>query len=88
MLDRFRAPRPDPEDVARVKAWAAGALGLGEDDQITVNEIACTDPACPGLETVILVMRAGEKTRAVKIAGSLVALTRPLVEKAVQEQCS
>jgi hypothetical protein len=82
LLQRLRGPRPDPEDVARVKAWVVDALALGPDDQVTVNEIACADPACPGLETVVLVMASGEKTRAIKIRGGLVTVTRPQVTRA------
>lgn len=81
LLDRFRRPKPDPEDVARVRGWVVAALGLREGDQVTISEIECADPACPGLETVVLVMRAGEKTKAVKIAGSLVTITQPMVAK-------
>ncbi|MFO1146947.1 MAG: hypothetical protein U1E62_01120 [Alsobacter sp.] len=83
LLGRFRQPRQDPEDAARVKGWVREILSLGEADSVAVNEIACTDPACPGLETVILVMRAGEKTAACKSAGSLVVQTRPMIEKAL-----
>ncbi|WP_406854868.1 hypothetical protein ABEG18_20305 [Alsobacter sp. KACC 23698] len=82
LLDRFRRSKPDPEDVARVKGWVIEALALGPDDRVTVNEIACTDPACPGLETVVLVMASGEKTRAVKIKGGLITVTRPQVMRA------
>jgi hypothetical protein len=82
LLQRWRSPRPDPEDVARVKAWVIEALALGPDDHVTVNEIACTDPACPGLETVVLVMASGEKTQALKVKGSLVTLTKPQVASA------
>lgn len=71
--------------MGRVKGWVRETLGLGDDDTVTVNEIACTDPACPGLETVILVMRASEKTRAYKSAGSLVVQTRPMIEKALAD---
>lgn len=81
LFDRFKRPKPDAEDVARVKGWVVTALGLGERDQVTVNEIECVDPACPGLETVILVMRSGEKTRALKFTGSLVTITQPMVAK-------
>lgn len=83
LLDRFRPARPDPEDSARVKGWVREALALGDDDTVTVNEIACTDPACPGLETVILVMRPGEATRAFKAPGSLVVQTLPTIRKAL-----
>ena len=71
VLKRFRPSRPDPEDVARIKAW--------------VREIACTDPACPGLETVILVMRPDAPTRAVKARGSILVQTRPDIVRALAE---
>lgn len=67
----FGREKPEPEAVARVKAWARAALAPDDGAAITVNEIACLDPACPGLETVILVMRRGERSRAYKIAGAL-----------------
>lgn len=42
---------------------------------MTVSEIVCADPACPGTETVVLIFAPGAKTRAVKIAGALEALS-------------
>jgi hypothetical protein len=83
LLDRFRIPRADPEDAARIRSWVKIHLALPDEATITVNEIACTDPACPGLETIILVMSPGEKTRAFKSTGSLVVQTRPGIEKAL-----
>jgi hypothetical protein len=61
--------------MTRVKAWTRDALGLGEDTALAVNEIVCTDPSCPGTETVILVMQPGEKTRALKIQKGLEDVT-------------
>ena len=66
--------RTDSEATARVKAWTRAALGASADMALAVNEIACTDPACPGIETVILVMEPGRKTRALKIAKPLDAV--------------
>jgi hypothetical protein len=43
-------------------------LGLGEDDGLSVSEIACSHPECGDAETIVLIMRAGQKTEAVKIA--------------------
>ncbi|MHB2165433.1 hypothetical protein [Alsobacter sp. R-9] len=83
LLSRFRPNRPDPEDVQRVKDWVREILLLAEADEVTVSEITCNDPSCPGLETVILVMRSGRKTQAYRLRGSLVVQTRPLVEKAL-----
>ena len=60
---------PMPRMSRASSGWVVEALALGADDLVAVNEIACTDPACPGLETVVLVMASGEKTRAIKIEG-------------------
>lgn len=53
--------------AARLKGEIATALALGPGDALSVNEIACPDPGCPDMETVVLVMRAGRPTRALKI---------------------
>lgn len=55
------------ETAARLKQHLIAALGLGEADALAVNEIACPDPGCPDMETVVLVMRAGAPTRALRI---------------------
>ena len=57
----------DRTELARVKDLARTVLALGEEASISVNEINCTDPACPGTETVILLMVPGERTRALKV---------------------
>jgi hypothetical protein len=57
----------DRTALARVKDLARTVLALGEEASISVNEINCTDPACPGTETVILLMIPGERTRALKV---------------------
>ena len=51
-------------------------MGLGDAAVIAVNEILCADPACPGNETVILVMNPGEKTKAFKAQMAMADLTR------------
>ncbi len=76
--------KADSEAAARVKAWTRAALDLPQDTAFAVNEIACTDPACPGIETVILVMEPGRKTRALKIAKALDAV----IEADVRAACS
>lgn len=56
-----------PEVHARIKALTRTILALPDEATVSANEIICADPACPGSETVILVMRPGEKTRAFKV---------------------
>ena len=55
------------EQAGRIKALMREMLDLPEAATIAVNEIICADPACPGSETVILVMNPGEKTKAFKL---------------------
>ena len=74
-LGRFfggRAGERNPE-AARIRALILSLLPEGS--AVTVNEILCPDPACPDLETVILVIREGAKTRALKIAKPMEAVT-------------
>lgn len=64
------------DEASRIKADVRAVLGLPEAAAIAVNEILCADPACPGNETVILVMNPGEKTRAFKVQMDMAEVTR------------
>ncbi len=60
-------------------------LQLGEDDAVTVSQIDCGDPACAGgAETVILVMRKGQKTRAAKISKAMALVGDEEIAEAVR----
>ena len=70
--------RPSPTDGAvrdAILAWTRAAAGLGADGVVKVNEIVCADPACPGMETILLLMPPGHPTRAVKIAKPMATVT-------------
>ena len=71
MRGTFGLPNPDKRGIDRVKELARTALQTSADTAFAVNEIACNDPGCPGIETVILVMEPGRKTRALKVAKPL-----------------
>jgi hypothetical protein len=73
----FRARQPEPEASGCIKAWARAALALPPETTLSVAEINCADPSCPGTETVILVMRPGERTRAYKVAKAMDEVTEP-----------
>lgn len=76
--------RRDPaDDAARraIEAWVRARVG-GE-AVVKVNEILCPDPACPGLETIILVMRPGRATEATKISKAAREVTEPDVAAAL-----
>lgn len=80
-----RAAAPDAEGRARVAAWVRAHGALPEGTVLTVSEIACPDPACPGDETVILVMAPGARTRAIKITRALADVTEDDVRAALAE---
>jgi hypothetical protein len=54
-------PRPDATATARVKGWVAAALPPGDERTILVTELACTEPGCPPVETVIALLGPGER---------------------------
>lgn len=47
--------RSSPGRAGTLKAWVAQHLVLSEDDLVTVAELACYEPGCPPVETVVTV---------------------------------
>lgn len=76
----------EAETAASIKQQVRELLCLPENAVIAVNEILCADPACPGTETVILVMNPGEKTRAFKVQMALADLTPAALATALAPQ--
>ncbi|MCJ2022760.1 hypothetical protein [Methylobacterium sp. J-067] len=72
--------------AARLKGEIAPSLGLGPDDAISVNEIACADPGCPDMETIVLVMRAGQPTRALRIRNAMEAVDAADIAALAEEE--
>jgi hypothetical protein len=86
-LKAWRARSAERATVAaRLKQDLIAALGLGEADALAVNEIACADPGCPDLETVVLVMRAGVPTRALRIRRTMDAVDENDIAALVAEE--
>jgi NADP-dependent 3-hydroxy acid dehydrogenase YdfG len=85
LRDWFRGgrPKPDADAVARVKGWALAILAASPDTAVTVSEIVCLDPGCPGTETVILIMQPGRRTRAAKVAKAVQEVTPDDVAEAL-----
>jgi hypothetical protein len=74
--------RIDPAHTEAIKRWTREALRLGEDDVISVNEVACVDPGCPLVETVIAVF-GGDETRTWRFTRPRVAVTKMMVQQAL-----
>lgn len=79
-----RRARSDDEIAARIalKERVATRLRLGDEDAVTISEIVCHDPGCPGVETVILLMRPRQPSRAYKIAAALADVSEGDIEAA------
>ncbi|PPD13839.1 MAG: hypothetical protein CTY25_11340 [Methylobacterium sp.] len=78
-----KKPESNPARDA-IRGWAEAALGHDPPLTLTISEIDCGDPSCPGLETIILVMREGEATQAVKIRKPMDEIGEADVIEAVQ----
>lgn len=44
-----------PGRAAMVKSWVAERFGLSDADLVSVAELACAEPGCPPIETVLTV---------------------------------
>ena len=67
-----RGQDPETADASRrLTAMVRDILSLTDDDGVTVSEIACSHPECGDAETIVLVMRLGRPTEAVKVAKAM-----------------
>ena len=55
--------RAAPGRAGMVKAWVTEHLALTEADLVTVAELACHEPGCPPVETVVTVHASDRKRR-------------------------
>jgi hypothetical protein len=76
--------KPQADAIGRVKGWVAAIAALPPEGSLAVNEIVCTDPSCPGTETVVLVMQPGRKTRAYKVSKALLDVTEDDLREALK----
>ena len=72
--------------AARLKGEIAPRFGLGPDDALSVNEIACADPGCPDMETIVLVRRAGKPSRALRIRKPMEAVEEADIAALAEEE--
>lgn len=75
-----RRPRPDAAAVARLKAWVTDLLALGDSDQVAIAELACHEPGCPDLETVVTVSLADRRRFVLRFPSAVAAVTQADVD--------
>lgn len=80
-----RVPKPGyPEAIARLKLETRALLALPDDVAVSVTELACRDPACPDLETVVAIISAGNKPRLARIHKTIPEVTTADLTAALQ----
>lgn len=77
------AKQADQAALARIKSDTRRLLALGDDATVSANEIVCADPACPGSETIILVMTPGVRTKAYKVQAAAADVTEEALRAAL-----
>jgi len=81
MLGLFnRRPRPDAEAVTRLKGWITDLMSLGDKDHIAIAELACHEPGCPDLETVVTVTLADRRRFVLRFPSSVAEVTETQVQ--------
>ena len=84
-----RGQDPETADASRrLTNLVRDILALSEDDGVTVSEIACSHPECGDAETVVLVMRVGRRTEAVKVLKAMRLVTEDELRKALAQSPS
>ena len=76
MLGLFsRRPRPDKQAVARLKGWITDLMSLSDRDHIAIAELACHEPGCPDLETVVTVTLADRRRFVLRFPSAVAEVT-------------
>ena len=65
------ARRASPGRAGEVKVWVTEHLGLAEADLVTIAQLACHEPGCPPVETVVTVHASGGERRSWHVHKSL-----------------
>ena len=78
----FAASGPVSANGLAIKQWTRACLQLDDEAVITVSELACADPGCPLVETVIAVFEQG-RTRKWKLHRPKAAVTRTMIQQAL-----
>lgn len=86
MIGGFRLGKRRSDEEAGARAALKDRIGarlvLGENDVLSLSEIVCHDPGCPGIETVVLLLRGGHKPRAYKMAMAMADIGDAEIEAA------
>lgn len=84
MIDLFTRRAP-PGRAGLVKGWVTERLGLTDADLVTVAELACHEPGCPPVETVVSLHKADGERRDWRIHKPLANIEEADVQRALAD---
>ena len=61
MLGSFRKSAGQLQALDRIRDWTRARFGLDGDATLLVTEVACSQPGCPPLETVVAFWTEGNR---------------------------
>lgn len=64
-----------PQAVHELKLQTQKLFGLSDDVTVSVSELTCREPGCPDVETVVAILRDGEKPIIARIHKSIPDVT-------------
>ncbi|MGY3487972.1 hypothetical protein ACVW1C_005855 [Bradyrhizobium sp. USDA 4011] len=64
-----------PQAVQELKLQTQKLLGLSDDVTVSVSELTCREPGCPDVETLVAILRDGEKPMIARIHKSIPDIT-------------
>lgn len=73
-----------PAKSQEIKAWIKEAKGLEESVIVSVTEVACRESGCPDIETVIGIMRPGERIETIRVHKAIADLTQDDLKSMVE----
>jgi len=76
LANPFAPRRSLPEKAREIKAWVRELFELDETIVVSITQLACRDEDCPDIETVIGIMRPGEKIHMIRIHKTIAEMDR------------
>lgn len=76
LANPFAPRRALPEKTRQIKAWVREFHRLDDAVIVSITELACREEGCPDVETVIGIMRPGEKIETIRVHKPIAEVVR------------
>lgn len=76
LANPFAPRRALPEKTRQIKAWVREFRRLDDAVIVSITELACREEGCPDVETVIGIMRPGEKIETIRVHKPIAEVVR------------